>query len=206
MFIRHTGFVNMLYQHTPINHEKDILKAEIMKLRLELAKYQQVTHNMNQSYQHQHQHSMHQNMVHSYRNPHAKHKSAASGPAFTFPGQPKAELVPKFTDHDITEFDGTGTERTHSKKGGNNSSYPPTELADDCDNELAVNGLPITPTKSSPSHSRSNSNHSSKIEVTPQSVLSPLSPLSENMQNIILAFPATFPEVDGNGNGNGTNK
>eukprot|EP00486_Rosalina_sp_Unknown_P001678 CAMPEP_0201566858 /NCGR_PEP_ID=MMETSP0190_2-20130828/6960_1 /ASSEMBLY_ACC=CAM_ASM_000263 /TAXON_ID=37353 /ORGANISM="Rosalina sp." /LENGTH=488 /DNA_ID=CAMNT_0047986129 /DNA_START=39 /DNA_END=1505 /DNA_ORIENTATION=- len=187
-------------------HEKDILKAEIMRLRLELAQFKTSP------------------MLHSYGNnryrgnrPRAgTHSAAVSGPAtYTYPTAPKVlrmstEPVPKFTDHEITEFEGNGTERTmtersvhsHSKKGsyhnttdGDNNGFPMTH------------GTPKTPTKSqtsTPSHSRSVSKSGSTISNSnkgngeaPQTLLSPLSPLSENMQNIILAFPTTFPEIDG---------
>ena len=99
-----------------------------------------------------------------------------------------SEPVPKFTDHEITEFE--TNEPVQKESAG--TSY----RTDDHDG--FINGASpshTTPSQSqlqSQSHSHSHSTTNSCSNKNAQSLISPLSPLSENMQNIILSFLRHF--------------
>lgn len=180
-------------------HEKNILKAEIMRLRLKLAKYELAAQSM-------------KNLNHISHVSLQSHDKAATSATFEFSdgdnhlskvARMASEPVPKFTDNEITEFEANGAA---PKEGtGTGTSF----RTDDQDGYLK--GIPLTPTNAShtslsqshsmqslQSHSRSRSKSHSGSNKNAQTLIStsPLSPLSENMQNIILSFPTTFSETN----------
>ena len=134
-------------------HEKDLLKEEIKKLREELSKYAQ------------------QEGVYANDDMHRSN--------FRFPAPPKLlniESQPVTIFGDDLSIDGNKTILSYFENGSKRGSY-----------SQQTNITPKTPSIQIKSI---NSRRSLNCDHTPKGMLSPLSPLSENQQNIILSFAA----------------